>query len=210
MTRIGVLAVLCAVSWTWARAAAAQEMSAEQARQGVAAVQAEWRYEPTAAETVRAALRYFEVEPSDLQALRRDARLRGLLPTLGGNYTYRDDRSASFEASQPAPVNNVASDGEVVVNTIGAGIQWDPRDLVFHPDQVNIYGLIGVQRDLMLEVLRAYFARRQLAMTIMLRPPEDPIALASLVLRVEEFTAVLDMMTGEWFSQSLAQRRQNR
>lgn len=209
MTRIGVLAVLCTLSLTWARSAAAQEMSAEQARQGVAAVQAEWRYEPTAAETVRAALRYFEVEPSDLQALRRDARLRGLLPTLGGSYTYRDDRSASFEAITPTPQNTDVS-GEVVVNTIGAGIQWDPRDLVFHPDQVNIYGLIGVQRDLMLEVLRAFFARRQLAMTIMLRPPEDPIALASLVLRVEEFTAVLDMMTGEWFSQSLAQRRQNR
>jgi hypothetical protein len=209
MTRIGVLAVLCLLSLSWAPAARAQEMSAEEARRGVAAVQEEWRHEPTAAETVRAALRYFEVEPSDLQALRRDARLRGLLPTLGGNYTYRDDRTASFEAITPTPQNTDLS-GEVVINTIGAGIQWDPRDLVFHPDQVNIYGLIGVQRDLMLEVLRAYFARRQLAMTIMLRPPEDPIAMASLVLRVEEFTAVLDMMTGEWFSQSLAQRRQNR
>jgi hypothetical protein len=200
---VGLFVVLAVPRGTYAQP---PEMTPEQARRAVAGAQATWAAEPSAAEVVRAALRYFRLEPDELDSLRTDARLRGIIPIISGDYTYNNNRFASFEAQNPTPLNIDQSSDQIVNGVVGR-ISWDFRDLVFNGDQINVYGLIGVQRDIMLEVLRAYFARRQLSLTIMLRPPEDPIALASLVLRVEEFTAVLDMLTGEWFSQALAQRR---
>ncbi len=212
---VATCAALCVAFAGLGRAHAQDEQDAEaaaraqQAAQVMAEMRSSWANEPSAAEVVQAALRHFRVERSDLDGLRRDARLRALLPTFGGDYTYHDNRYASFEAQNPTPLN-IDQNSNSLVNGVTARVQWDPRELVFNGDQVNVYGLVGVQRDLMLEVLRAYFARRQLVLTVALRPPEDPIALVSLSLRIEEFTAVLDMLTGGWFTDTANERARGR
>jgi hypothetical protein len=61
----------------------------------------------------------------------------------------------------------------------------------------------------MLEVTRTYYLRRQLQLRMRLRPPEDPLAASALALRIEEFTAILDSMSGGWFSR-VAQTRTER
>jgi hypothetical protein len=91
--------------------------------------------------------------------------------------------------------------------TFSIGGVWDLRELVFNASEVQVYGLIGVQRDIMLESIRTYYLRRQLMLRMLLRPPEDPLALAALEMRIDEFTAVLDVLTGGWFSEEAARRR---
>ena len=83
---------------------------------------------------------------------------------------------------------------------------WDLRELVFNPAEVQVYGLIGVQRNLMLETTRIYYLRRQLFVRFLNRPPEDPIAREALLLRIDEFTALLDVLSGGWFSRTTATR----
>jgi len=185
-------------------------MDAERARQMVDRVRASMSHEPTPRETVRAALRYFRVTPDVLDDLRSKARARAVMPTVTGSYRWGDADSNQFETQRITDPRDNSLQFARQDNNVNVSATWDFREAVFNGDQVQVYSLIGVQRDLMLEVLRAYFARRQLALTVALLPPDDPIALASLILRVEEFTAVLDMLTGGWFGDELEERNRNR
>jgi hypothetical protein len=62
----------------------------------------------------------------------------------------------------------------------------------------------------MLEVTRTYYLRRQLLLRLLLRPPEDPLAYAALEMRVDEFTAILDVLTDGWYSSETEARRGGR
>jgi hypothetical protein len=102
---------------------------------------------------------------------------------------------------------NINENTDTRTNSVTVGGVWDLRELAFNPSEVQVYGLVGIQRDLILEVTRTYFLRRQLLVRLALRPPADQLARATLDLRVEEYTAILDALTGGWFSR--AQRRGN-
>ncbi len=155
--------------------------------------------EPKVDVVVRRALEYFRVEPGKIDSLRAASRWRGALPLLAAGYRRDDLRVARLESQLPTPLTTEEATNNVTdAYTIG-GV-WDLRQLVFNPAEVQVYGLIGVQRDLMLEVTRVYFLRRQLYMRMQLRPPEDPIAREALQLRIDEFTSLLDVLTGGWFS----------
>lgn len=158
------------------------------------------RREPRVMDTVRIALKHFRVHPEALQSLRGDSRARALLPILTGGYRFDDGKGTSAQAvtvSNPTNTDaNTASRGQ----SVSAGLVWDLRELAFNPAQVQVYGLVGIQQDIMQEVVRTYFLRRQLQARLALRPPQDPLARVTLELRIEEYGAMLDAMTGDWFS----------
>jgi hypothetical protein len=52
----------------------------------------------------------------------------------------------------------------------------------------------------MLEVTRTYYLRKQLILRRVYEAPTDEMALAALDMRIDEFTAILDMLTGGWFT----------
>jgi hypothetical protein len=179
----------------------------------VSAARQQMQHEPTVAETVRVCLEYFRVDPANFDGLRTAAKTRALLPTLAGGYAYQDEAFARVEDTlqggvtvNPRNVEDTSFSG----NTFTVGAIWDLRELVFNASEVQVYGLIGVQRDLMLEVTRTYYLRRQLLLRLLLRPPEDPLAYAALEMRVDEFTAILDVLTDGWYSSETAARRGRR
>lgn len=175
-------------------------MSVEQAR-------AQLAHEPSVAETVDEALRYFRVDPDSFDGLRTAARTRALLPLLAGGFRFDDANvGRGFEQMIFQP-NTQAEEVNTRVYTFSIGGVWDLRELVFNSAEVQVYGLIGVQRDIMLESIRTYYLRRQLLLRLLLRPPEDPLAYAALEMRVDEFTAILDVLTGRWFSSEVERRR---
>jgi len=176
------------------------------ARARVAQIRAELSREPNARETTQMALRFFRLHPDAVDALRATARLRAILPIVTGGFRYNNTRTAQFEQQTITDPRDVNLNLDTRDNGFSVGVSWDLREAIFNGDLVNIYSLVGVQRDIMLEVLRAFFARRQLVLIARLRPPEDPIALAALELRVDEFTAILDALTGAWFSNTLEAR----
>lgn len=204
-----LLAVALAVAFaSGGGRARAQEQDPEiaAARARVAEVRARLSHEPTARETTRVALRFFRVHPDALDSLRSSARMRALLPVITGGFRYNDTRTAQFEQQTITDPRDVNLNLNTRDNGFSVGLSWDLREAIFNGDQIQIYSLVGIQRDIMLECLRAYFARRQLVLIAALRPPEDPIALAALELRIEEFTAVIDALTGEWFSRTVEAR----
>ena len=172
----------------------------------VAAARARFRDEPTAREVVQRALQFFRVHPEELDSLRSRARERAFLPNLAIGYRFDDNRFVRHEDTMISPLIEDENTNSRV-HAVSVGFVWDLRDLVFNPFEVQTYGIVGVQRDVMLEVARNYFVRRQLLLRLLLRPPQDPVARASMELQVEEFTALLDTHTGGWFSRAVEMRR---
>ena len=177
------------------------------AAEDLAATENPFKFEPTAAESVSQALDYFRVSPDKFEHLRAAAKSRAWLPTLALGYRYYDlgiDRSEA-QLGDATFDNDIGRNDKY--NSLTVGAIWDLRQLIFNPAEVQVYGLVGVQRDVMLEVVRTYFLRRQLVLRLALRPPVEPLARASLELRIDEFTAILDVLTGAWFSQETIRRR---
>lgn len=156
--------------------------------------------EPKVAEVVDVALRYFRVHPEVMDELRSKSHTRAFLPLLATGFRFDDDRYARVETQRPDPNLNIDESTNTRQNAISVGAVWDLRELVFNPAEVQIYGLIGVQRDIMLEATRTYYLRKQLVLRKLYKPVEDPMAAAALDMRIDEFTAILDVLTGGWFS----------
>ncbi len=155
--------------------------------------------EPRAPDVVRMALAYYRVSPEEMQSLRASARARGLLPVLSGFAGYNSSGNASAQAQTISNPTNVVINGASSVTLFTGGLAWDLRELVFNPSEVQTFAVVPMQRDIMLEVVRTYYLRRQLQIRLALKPPADPLALATVELRVEEYTSILNAMTGGSF-----------
>jgi hypothetical protein len=160
--------------------------------------------EPPAAEVVQLALEHFRVHPEMLDTLRARSHSRALMPLLASGYRFDDARGARASQQMISDPNNVAELSNDRSNSFSVGAVWDLRELVFNPAEVQVFGLIGVQRDVMLEVTRTYYLRKQLLLQKIYEPPSDPLSLGTLELRVEELTAILDVLTGGGFSRRMA------
>lgn len=155
--------------------------------------------EPRAADVVRMALAFYKVSPAEMQSLRSSARARGLLPVLSSFIGYNSIGTASAQAQTITNPQNLIINGAQSVTVLTGGLAWDLRELVFNPSELQTFAVVPLQRDIMLEVIRTYYLRRQLQIRLALKPPTDPLALATAELRVEEYTGVLDAMTGGGF-----------
>jgi hypothetical protein len=177
-----------------------------QGRAEIRAAQAQWQREPTVNDCVQQALAYFRLSPDEFDGYRSAARARGLVPTLAAGYRLDDNRIAFGSDRAITEPWRIDTATDQRIHAISAGLIFNLGDLVYNPAEVQIYGLVGVQRDIMLETTRTYFLRRQLLLRMATRPPEDPIAYAALELAIAEYTALLDVLTGGWFSEQLARR----
>lgn len=203
--RVEILGLLALLSWlpSVARAQTDELDAFEQTKIRL-------NFEPSVSECLNASLRYFRVDYKTFDRLRGAAKRRGLLPTIAAGYRLDDTTQNTNGISAPTSttVTNQLVQGRV--STISVGGVWDLRELVFNPAEVQVYGLIGVQRGLMLELTRIFFLRKQLFVRFVNSPPKDPLAREALALRVDEFTALLDVLTGGWFSRTTDQRMQER
>jgi hypothetical protein len=155
--------------------------------------------EPKAPDVVRMALAYYRVSPVAMQSLRASARARGLLPVLSGFASYNSTGNATAQAQTISNPQNTLINNAGSQTFVTGGLSWDLRELVFNPAEVQTFAVVPMQRDIMLEVVRTFYLRRQLQIRLALKPPADPLALATVELRVEEYTGILDAMTGGSF-----------
>ena len=84
---------------------------------------------------------------------------------------------------------------------------WDLGQFIYSDDQTNIdvrSKLMVELRDQILDdVTRSYFERRRLQVELMTDPPSEPKGQLAKELRIQELTAILDGLTGGWFSHEL-------
>lgn len=156
--------------------------------------------EPKAPDVVKMALDYYKASPQDMESLRSSARSRAFLPVISGFAGYTSGGAASASNQTITNPQTVILNSADRATVFTGGVSFDLRELVFNPAEVQTYAVLPMQRDITLEVVRTYFLRRQLQIRLALKPPTDPLALATLELRVEEYTGILNAMTGGSFS----------
>lgn len=202
---IGLLAAATAAAPALARAeeAAGAESPGREARvrRAVETMEAE----PSIIEVHRAALRYFRVNPEAIERLRSASVARAGAPTLTLSGRYERVTSARDVVD---PIAAIQTDDTFGSDVFGGTVQlsWDFPGTIFNASQLQTYALVGIQMNLLKEVTRLYYVRRQLMLSLLTEPPADPRAQVAMEMRVEEFTSLIDSFTGGWFSRQLDRR----
>ncbi len=157
-------------------------------------------HEPTIAQVREVAIRYAEVHPHKIQAWRRQARLRALVPkfSFSGDTNLTDFRHWDSGANPDA-----LQKGERDIDW-SAGVSWEPADLIWSADQTSIDVrsklMVELRDDIVDEVTRTYFERRRLQVALLTEPPKDQKTVLDKALRIQELTALIDGLTGGYFS----------
>ncbi len=156
--------------------------------------------EPTIREVQEAALRYAEViHPQRIKTLRRNAKLKALLPDVSLDYDKTIYGTAGSSSSDPRAF--------VGPYDWGLSLSWDVGDLVFS-EQIRLLDsnarlMVQLRDNIMNEITRLYYERRKLQTEVMMTPPKNPQENIIKRLRLEELTANIDGLTGGYFSRHL-------
>lgn len=163
--------------------------------------------EPTIQEVHKAALKFYNAEPSTISSLRTRAQLKSLLPDV--HVRYRTSNNGvfidKFDYLQGDPtMNNMIgqdkSAGDVTEFQVSGS--WSLSRLLFNPEVLDISSLAALQEGVLKEVTRLYYTRRRLQINLILSDPRDPGTRMSKELRIKQLTATLDALTNNLFTKS--------
>ncbi len=150
--------------------------------------------EPSIREVQEMAIAYSETSDQKIKGWRRRASLKAILPKV----SVSTDRSVYGSSSGAFAVGP---------QDFGVTASWELGDLVFNADQTAIDTrsklMAEMRNDILSEVTRLYFERRK-AQIELLRSSELPTKEElDKKLRLHELTALIDRLTGGYFSRSL-------
>lgn len=164
-------------------------------------------HEPTIAQVREEAIRYAEVHPDKITQWRRQAAIKAFLPTVSLDYDRDQDTYISSIGSTTNPTFDRLIQTEDPSHGLGLSVDWDLGELIWNDDQTSIDVrsklMVQLRDDIVDEVTRTYFERRRLQVELLTEPPADPRTRLDRELRLQELTAMLDGLTGGWFSTQL-------
>jgi photosystem II stability/assembly factor-like uncharacterized protein len=151
--------------------------------------------EPLIRQVQRAAIKYAEVvSPEQIAEHRRLARLKALLPEFSLDY---DKTISTYNNSQFSRFSVGPMDW-------GVSLKWSLGDLIWSEQQRLIDSqvrlMIKLRQDILDEVTRLYFELRRLQAEFESSGKLAPEEKRRKELRLEELTAMLDGLTGGYFS----------
>jgi hypothetical protein len=152
-----------------------------------------FKNEPTIQELHQAAIKYNKIlNPKQIEAHRRSARLQALLPDLSVNY---DKTISTYNNSSGTRFTIGPYDW-------GVSLEWDLGDLIWSEQQRLIDGqvrlLVQLRNDILDEINKLYFERIRVKMEI----NSGALSLQEKnkkQLKIEELGASLDVLTGGYF-----------
>ena len=166
-------------------------------------------YEPTIAQVCDATIRYAEVHPDKIKWWRRQASLQALLPTL--NLGIDRNRNRDIHVDEGSFPHFQLLETEDRDAKLDLTVTWDLGELIWNDDQTSIDVrsklMVELRDNLVDEVTRTYFERRRLQIALLTHPPTDQPVLLEKALRLQELTALIDGLTGGYFSQHLQVER---
>ena len=167
---------------------------------------ANFSYEPTIAQVREAAIWYAEVHPDKIRRWRRQASLKALLPTV--NFGMDRDTSRDIHVDEGSFPNFQILETADRDRGLDLSITWDLGELMWNDDQTSIDVrsklMVQLRDGIVDEVTRTYFERRRLQIKLLTEPPTDQQTILEKELRLQELTALIDGLTGGYFSQQAA------
>jgi hypothetical protein len=161
--------------------------------------------EPSLAALERAALKRADADPDSVRWLAAAIHVAAALPAIKLTVDRDVSRDESLDRYQDDPDRWGADTGRGVA--LGASAEWKLGELVFDPDEVRVYDLLGDRADrreaLLTLLVGTYFERRRLMLTELLVPAATPDEAIGRRTRIDELTAVIDALTGGLLSRNL-------
>ena len=164
--------------------------------------------EPAIEAVQAAALQNFGVHPERVAGMRTATAWKAAIPTFevsgGATGANIDDTTVLDEYDPTKPWVTRGARGSAL--ELRTTLAWDLPRIAFNPEELDVAGLAGVQKDVIVRVTQVYFARRRAQLALLSSPSKDPLKRMNQEMRVEELTAVLAGLTGGWFTQELAKK----
>lgn len=157
--------------------------------------------EPRIQQVQQWAIEYAEVSPDKIQQWRKFARVKALMPTvsvgvdrLGGDF-YHWNTGASPDELQKGKF----------YTEWDMSVVWDLADLVWSTDQTTIDSrsklMVELRESILDQVTRLYFERRREQWVLLTLPHEiESFTRMDHQMRIDELTALIDVLTGQRFS----------
>lgn len=161
--------------------------------------------EPTAQDLMREASNIAQLSPKHVEALNRASRLRSLLPTASVQYGYGWHETTGLLQD---PILNMNSESNEAYGGWGiiVGGSWDLPSLVFNPAELQTYYVHGMRNNIIKEVSKTYYARRQAILQYYAMDNSDEMAKMALQQRIQEYESILDGLTENYFSKEMQRR----
>ncbi len=161
--------------------------------------------EPTPQEVMEQAAKYNKVAPQNIKSINTASNLRALLPTFSAQYGYGWHETAGTLRDPTLGMDSLSKEQYGGWGLIVGGT-WDLATLAFNPAELQTYALHGMRNNLVKEVTRAYFARRQAVLQYLSQPASEALAKLTLAQRIQEYEAILDGLTGGYFTKEMERR----
>jgi hypothetical protein len=166
--------------------------------------------EPDVHSVHRAALRYLNLDPSRIAAMRRGVSRRGWFPILAFRATrdrdrrHRSDYDEAFISGEMRRFNDRDHDDSRDLE-LQLTVSWDFGDTVYHPESIDVSReareVIELRDDVLDEITQLYFERRRV-LAVVASQPDSPAA-SELQLRAVQLAAGIDAWTGGWYARQL-------
>jgi hypothetical protein len=168
--------------------------------------------EPTVKEMQNAAVKHYRLEPERINALARNARLKGLVPNISASFSneignrFTNTKDGLFPVL-PNPDTNpnpnffkerVSESNDQLSWSVSAS--WDLDRLVFAAEALDAKSLTSLEENLVREVTTLFFSRRRVLASLILSPPDDDEEFFYELMRLDELTATLDAFSGGMFA----------
>ncbi len=161
--------------------------------------------EPSPQEVMEKAAQYNKVTPENIKSINHASNLRALLPTFSAQYGYGWHETAGTLRDPTLGMDSLSKEQYGGWGLIVGGT-WDLATLAFNPAELQTYALHGMRNNLVKEVTRAYFARRQAVLQYLSQPNSEALAKLTLAQRIQEYEAILDGLTGGYFTKEMERR----
>lgn len=164
-----------------------------------------YKGEPDIKQIQKAAIKYAEVEPEKIQLWRKQAAKKAFMPKISASVDRDTSDLWHWESG-----STVKADDDVLIkgnDSVGWGVtvSWDLAEVIWNNDQTSIDNrsrlMVQLREDVLDEVTKLYFERIRLKMELDNLSIEDRKKRFEKELKIKELTALLDAMTGGYFSQ---------
>ncbi len=160
--------------------------------------------EPTVGQVQQAAIRHAEVSPQKISRWRAQARWKAFLPKF--TLSLDRDQSANIASSTYKGVTQFTIGPKRRNFSVDFDFTWDLGDLLWSTDQTSIDVrsrlMVKLRNQILEEVTRIYFERKELLERFRAAPTDDPHLRQERRLRIEALTAHLDAFTGGYFTRA--------
>ena len=163
-------------------------------------------HEPTVQEVQAMTMAYTHTNREQVERWLNASRAAAALPQLQARYEYYNRYGEDFDVL--GGVSALTQQDSQLQDKVVVEVRWQLNDLVMSTEQIRVISeaqdIVKLRDKVLGEVTRLYFDRRRLQIDGLLNPPNDLRAQIDDELRLMEFTAQLDALTGGAFSAAVA------